>query len=56
MDRKRLHSFLTQTALKCSGFVPITTMTFAEFSAAKIYGSYSVPALSSNVMRAKNTR
>ena len=30
--------------------------TLAEFSAANMYGSYSVPNLSSSVMRLKNTR
>ena len=37
--RYLLHSFFTHTALKYSGFVPITTMTFAEFKAANMYGS-----------------
>ena len=53
--RKRLHSFFTHTALKYSGLVPSTTMTFALFSAAKMYGSYCWPSLSSRVMRLKNT-
>ena len=31
-------------------------MTFAELSAAKMYGSYSTPSLLSRLMREKNTR
>ena len=53
--RKRDHSLRTQTAEKYSGLVPSTTMTFALLSAAKMYGSYSVPSLSSSVMREKKT-
>ena len=55
-ERKRLHSFFTQTALKFSKEVPTTSMSFALLSAANMYGSYSVPSLSSRVMREKNTR
>ena len=53
--RYLLHSFLTHTALKYSGFVPITTITFEELSAANMYGSYAEPSLSSRVILAKNT-
>ena len=41
--------------LRSSGFVPNTTITFALFKAANMYGSYSAPSLSSRVMREKNT-
>ena len=46
------HSFLTQTALKYSGRVPIESITFALLRAAKIIGSYEVPNLPSSVIAA----
>ena len=55
MSMNLVHSFLTQTASKYSVFVPITSIIFALFKAAKIYGSYIDPSLLSRVILEKKT-